>query len=142
MPCDINELSNIDAYESTLLEVSTLCITHKVQYMCLLCDMNADFSSRNYWFTNALNRTLNMKICILHEIIHVLMFPILIVIHIIIYFPLLIIKLPRRICVIGTSTLASHYVVKYYSVCDELDNQSDHAPLVMTTIFLTLLIKA
>ena len=25
-----------------------------------------------------------------------------------------------------------YYVVKYYSVCDELDNQSDHVPIVMT----------
>ena len=34
MRCDINELSNIDEYESILLEVSTLCIKYKVQYMC------------------------------------------------------------------------------------------------------------
>ena len=34
MPCDINELSNIDEYESISLEVSTLCIKYKVQYMC------------------------------------------------------------------------------------------------------------
>ena len=31
MPCDINELSNIDEYELILLEVSTLCIKYKVQ---------------------------------------------------------------------------------------------------------------
>ena len=42
MPCDINELSHIDEYESILLEVSTLCIKYKVQYMCFLGDMNAD----------------------------------------------------------------------------------------------------
>ena len=56
MPCDINELSNIDEYELILLEVSTLCIKYKVQYMCFLSDMNADLSGRNSWHTKALNR--------------------------------------------------------------------------------------
>ena len=32
MPCDINDLRNIDEYESILLEISTLCIKHSVQY--------------------------------------------------------------------------------------------------------------
>ena len=43
-PCDINDLRNIDEYESILLEISTLCIKHSVQYMCLLGDMNTDLS--------------------------------------------------------------------------------------------------
>ena len=56
MPCDINELSNIDECESILLEVSTLCIKYKVQYMSFLGDMIADLSRRKSWHTKALNR--------------------------------------------------------------------------------------
>ena len=49
------------------------------------------------------------------------MFPILIGIHIIIFFIIDHIFISQNLC---------DYVVEYYSVCDELDNQSDHAPLV------------
>ena len=49
------------------------------------------------------------------------MFPILNIIHIIIHIPLLIIYLSRGICVIILLNITVY----------ELDNQSDHAPLVI-----------
>ena len=49
------------------------------------------------------------------------MFPILIGIHKIIFSIINHIFISQNLC---------DYVVKYYSVCDELDNQSGHAPLV------------
>ena len=48
MPCDINDLRNIDEYEYLLLEISTLCIKHCFQYMCLLGDMNTDLSQLHF----------------------------------------------------------------------------------------------
>ena len=56
MPCDINDLSNIDEFKSILSEISTLCIKHSVQYMCLVCDMNTDLSRCTSWLTKALTR--------------------------------------------------------------------------------------
>ena len=124
MPCDINELSNIDEYESILLEVSTLCIKYKVQYMCFLGDMNADLSRRNSWHTKALNRFIeheDLYITLNHSCADVSY-----------TYCNTYNNIFSTIDHIFISQNLCDYVVKYYSVCDELDNQSDHVPLVMT----------
>ena len=44
MPWDCNEVNNLNEYESILNEISAVCITNNVEHLCLLGDMNTDFS--------------------------------------------------------------------------------------------------
>ena len=56
MPWNCNEINNLNECESILNETSALCITNNVKHLCLLGDMNTDFSSKESWHTQAMNR--------------------------------------------------------------------------------------
>ena len=56
MPWDCNEVNNCNEFQSILNEISALCITNNVEHMCVLGDMNTDFSRTHSWHTQALNR--------------------------------------------------------------------------------------
>ena len=43
MPWDCNELHNLNEFESIINEISAICITNNVEFLCLLGDMNTDF---------------------------------------------------------------------------------------------------
>ena len=46
MPWDCNEINNLNEFESILNEISALCITNNIEHLCLLGDMNTDFSRK------------------------------------------------------------------------------------------------
>ena len=56
MPWDCNEVNNCNEFQFILSEISALCITNNVEHMCMLGDMNTDFSCAHSWHTQALNR--------------------------------------------------------------------------------------
>ena len=56
MPWDCNEVNNLNEFDSILNEISRLCTTHNVEHICLLGEMNTDFSRLHSWHTQALNR--------------------------------------------------------------------------------------
>ena len=120
MPCDINDLRNIAEYESILLEISTLCIKHSVQYMCLLGDMNTELS-------RCTSKTLTRFIE--HESLYITLNHSCADVsytccnsHNNVFSTIDYIFISQNLC---------DYVVKYCSLCDEIDNQSDHVPLVL-----------
>ena len=53
MPCDNNELCNLNEYEDVLSKISQLCIQYNVENVCILGDMNTQSHS---WHTKLLQR--------------------------------------------------------------------------------------
>ena len=47
MSWDCNEINNCNKCQSILNEICALCITNNVQHMCMLGDMNTDFSHKH-----------------------------------------------------------------------------------------------
>ena len=43
---DCNEINTLNEFESILNEISALCITNNIEHLCLLGDMNTDFSPK------------------------------------------------------------------------------------------------
>ena len=75
MPWDCNEINNLNEFESILNEISTLCITNNVEHLCLLGNMITDFSRRQSWHTQAMNRLIvheNLYITLYHDKANVL----------------------------------------------------------------------
>lgn len=123
MPCDSNEVNNLKDYESILSEISSLCIEYDAHFVCVLGDMNTDFSRVNSRHTQALQQFISYEnLCLTLE-------------H-----PLANISYSycntynnvfSIIDHIFVSQNLSHYIESYYSLCDEVDNQSDHAPIII-----------
>ena len=75
MPWDCNEINNLNEFKSILNEISALCITNNVEHLCLLGDMNTDFSRKQSWHTHAMNRFIeyeNLYIILYHDVANVL----------------------------------------------------------------------
>ena len=118
MPCDITNDSNIDEYQSILSEILTLCMKQNAEHVCIAGDMNTELTRQNSWHTNGFKRFI-LPMSILHLILNsvILTLPI-------IHLPLLIILLsPKHLY---------DSMVKHYSLCDEVDNLSDHCPIVLS----------
>ena len=50
-------------FQSILSDISALCIINNVEPMCVLGDMNTDFSRAHSWHTQALNRFIDHENC-------------------------------------------------------------------------------
>ena len=135
MRWDCNEVNNLNEYESILNEISAVSITNNVEHLCLLGDMNTDFSRTQSWHTQALNRFIDhedLYITLNHDVANVSYsysnnysqtFSILD--HILL------------------SKSLSNYIASYNSLCDDLENQSDHAPVVLSlNIYVELQMNA
>ena len=44
MPCDNSDVNCITDYENVLSEISSLCLHHKAEHICIVGDMNTDIS--------------------------------------------------------------------------------------------------
>ena len=44
MPCENNYVDSITEYETVLSEISSLCLQHNTEHICIVRDMNADIS--------------------------------------------------------------------------------------------------
>ena len=123
MPWDCNEVNNCNEFQSILNEISALCITNNVEHMCVLGDMNTDFSRTHSWHTQALNRFIdheNLYNALQHSSSNVSY-----------SYSNSYSQCYSILDHIFLSKSLSHYIVNYYSKCDEVENQSDHAPIVL-----------
>ena len=123
MPWDCNEVNNCNEFQSILNEISALCITNNVEHMCVLGDMNTDFSRTHSWHTQALNRFIdheNLYNALQHSSSNVSY-----------SYSNSYSQCYSILDHIFLSKSLSHYTVNYYSKCDEVENQSDHAPIVL-----------
>ena len=123
LPWDCNEVNNCNEFQSILSEISALCITNNVEHMCVLGDMNTDFSRAHSWHTQALNRFIdheNLYVALQHSSSTVFY-----------SYSNSYSQCYSILDHIFLSESLSHYIVNYYSKCDEVENQSDHAPIVL-----------
>ena len=123
MPWDCNEVNNCNEFQSILNEISALCITNNVEHMCVLGDMNTDFSRTHSWHSQALNRFIdheNLYNALQHSSSNVSY-----------SYSNSYSQCYSILDHIFLSKSLSHYIVNYYSKCDEVENQSDHAPIVL-----------
>ena len=44
MPCDNSDVNSIAYYENILSEISSLCLHHNAEHICIVGDMNTDIS--------------------------------------------------------------------------------------------------
>ena len=44
MPCDNSDVNSITDYENVLSEISSLCLHHNAEHICIVGDMNTDIS--------------------------------------------------------------------------------------------------
>ena len=56
MPCDINEIDNLNEFNSILNEISLLCLKYDVENVCIAGDMNTDLSRLNSWHTQSIKQ--------------------------------------------------------------------------------------
>ena len=124
MPCDTNESSNRNEYESILSEISTLCIKYCAEFVCIAGDMNTDLSRIDSWHTQTLLEFIdyeNLYVPLDHMTANV--------------------KYSYSNSFFNTFSIIDHvfisknlsqYIKQYYTLCDEVENQSDHAPVVLT----------
>ena len=47
MPCDNSDVNSITDYENVLSDISSLCLHHNAEHICIVGDMNTDIS-RSY----------------------------------------------------------------------------------------------
>ena len=100
-----------------------MCITNNVEHMCVLGDMNTDFSRAHSWYTQALNIFIdheNFYVALQHSSSNVS--------YSYSY------SYSQCYSILDHNFLSkslSHYIVNYYSKCDEVENQSDHAAIVL-----------
>ena len=110
-------------FQSILSEISVLCITNNVQHMCVLGDMNSDFSRAHSWHTQALNRFIdheNLYNALQHSSSNVSY-----------SYSNSYGQCYSILDHIFLSKNLSHYIVNYFSKCDKVENQSDLAPIVL-----------
>ena len=119
MPCDINTRENIDAYDNVLDKISAICRKNDAMYICIAGDFNTAFDREQSWHTQSLKQFMSQENLICG-----------------VYF----IQLRVDYSYCNSYSVINHYVVSeslfcyivdYYSICDEIDNQSDHAPIIM-----------
>ena len=122
MPCDINHDSNIDEYNSILSEISTLCMKQNAEHMCIAGDINTELTRQNSCHTNGIIRVVtheSLYFALEHPNIEYNYFN----------------TTYNTFTIIDNYIVTKHlydYIVKHYSLCDEVDNQSDHCPIVLS----------
>ena len=100
IPCDINNDSNMDEYNSILPEISTLCMEHNEEHICIAGDMNTKLTRQIPGTLMVLNGLLVTQVYILHmSILHLRLNKVILTLFII-HLPLLIILLLPNICMI------------------------------------------
>ena len=100
-----------------------MCITNNVEHMCVLGDMNPDFLRAHSWHTQALSSFIkheNLYVTLQHSSSNVSY-----------SYSNTYSQCYSTLDHIFLSKNLSHYIVKYYSKCDEVENQCDHAPIIL-----------
>ena len=124
MPCDVNETDNLVVFENVLDDINRICSTNNAENICIAGDINMELSRVNSWHTKSIlqfARNEELFIALNHPSANV------------------------NYSYSSTSTscfsIIDHFfvteklfdsIINYYSICDEIDNQSDHAPLIVS----------
>ena len=123
MPCDNNSIDSLHVYVDTLTQMSAICSKYNAEYICIGGDMNTDLTRLHSQNTLSLNNyavTEGLKFALHHSISSVV----------------------HTFSSFSTSSLSilDHFIVtdilfnriQCYVTCDEIENQSDHLPLLIT----------
>ena len=123
MPCDVNDVMNISEYDDVLNTISMMCTKHNAEYICIAGDMNTDFSRAESFHTKSLLQFIRNEQ---------------------LYLPLYHEKCAidytySNTCTNSFSTIDHFFVsrnlasiiMQYYSLNNEVENQSDHNPIVL-----------
>ena len=124
MPCDINTRENIDDYENVLAEISAICRNNDAMYICIAGDFNTAFDREQSWHTLSLKQFMSQE-------------------NIMCGVDFTQSRVDYSYCNSSNNSYSVIYhfvmseplfcdIVDYYSICDEIDNQSDHAPIIMS----------
>ena len=123
MPCDNSDVNCITDYENVISEISSLCLHHNAEHICIVGDMNTDISRSHSRHTRLLlqfveNEQLylalnfsdkNVKYTYYNNYHHM---------HSIIDHFIL-------------SQCLFDLIISYHSICEDVDNMSDHSPLCL-----------
>ena len=124
MPCDVNHVDNLEEYNNVLNEICQICFRYNAENICIVGDINTDLSRSNSWHTQSLlqfieseellyaihHNTANVNYTYVNEFYN-------------------------------TRSTIDHFILspslfdiitEYYSICDDIDNFSDHCPLVLS----------
>ena len=123
MPCDCTESENLNEFDNILSEISLLCIKYNAEYVCIAGDLNTDFTRTSSWHTKSMNAFIeneNLYAALKHVKTNVDYT----------YF-----NDYNSTCSVIDYMFVSHnlsdYINEYYSFNEELENQSDHSPIVL-----------
>ena len=123
MVCDLNDHLSIGNYESVLSEISSLCIKYNAEYVCIGGDFNTQFSRRESLNTKTILQFIceeNLYVPLNHSYANV----------------------DYSYSNVSTNTYSiidpvivssnlSDVISSYYSICNDVENQSDHSPIVL-----------
>ena len=123
MPCDNNSIGSLHVYVDTLTQMSAICSKYNAEYICIGGDMNTDLTRLHSQNTLSLNNyvvTEELKFALHHSISSVV----------------------HTFSSFSTSSFSilDHFIVneflfnriQCYVTCDDIENQSDHLPLLIT----------
>ena len=123
MPCDLNDHLSIGKYESVLSEISSLCIKYNAEYVCIGGDFNTQFSRRESLNTKTILQFIgeeNLYVPLNHSYANV--------------------DYSYSNVSTNTYSIIDHVIVSsnlsdvissYYIICNDVENQSDHSPIVL-----------
>lgn len=123
MPIDINEMQNINEYNDVLSEISQLCLLHNVENLCILGDFNTDLGRENSWHTRSLKQFVRSEKLLFAQ-----------------HNDVANVRYTYRSRAHDTCSTLDHFIVSpcindiitaYYSICEDVDNMSDHTPLIL-----------
>lgn len=123
MPCDVNDYDNRIEYENVLVEISTICIQYDAEYVCIVGDLNTDTTRLHSWHTQSLTQFVNNEgLCFALNYADAD------------------VKYTYHNEYHNSFSIIDHFIVSqnlssailgYYSICEDVDNVSDHSPLVL-----------
>ena len=124
MPVDCNDVNNLEEFENILSEISMICLNNNAEYVCIAGDMNTDLSRTNSWHTKSVLQFIDNE-----NLYNALRHPRAKVAYTYVNSYT---STYSTIDHIFMSKSLSTYIDNYYTLCEEVENQSDHDPVILT----------
>ena len=125
MPIDNNKTENLNEYDDILTEISMICTQNNAEYICIAGDMNTDLSRIYSWHvTSSLLQFIeneDLYIPLYHADANVDS-----------TYHSTSVNAFSIIDHIFVSKSLSMYITDYVSLSEEIDNESDHSPVLLT----------
>ena len=123
MPCDNSDVNCITDDENVLSEISSLCLHHNAEHICIVGDMNTDISRSHSRHTRLLlqfveNEQLYLALNFSNKNVKYTYYNNYHHMHSIIDHFIL-------------SQCLFDLIISYHSICEDVDNMSDHSPLCL-----------